>query len=60
MRFVFKVFLEYSYFKKIKNITLKKLLYNNKMPTYAELIKILKDNQKRDYSHYTNQKLLIC
>ena len=32
---------------------LKKLLYNNKMTTYAELMEILKVNEIRGYSHYT-------
>ena len=37
---------------------LKKLFCNNKMPTCAELMEILKDNQIRGYSHYTKSKLI--
>ena len=37
---------------------LKILFYNNKMPTYAELIEILKANEIRGYSHYTKSKLI--
>ena len=37
---------------------LKKLFYNNKMPTSAELIEILKDNETREYSQYTRSKLI--
>ena len=37
---------------------LKKLFYNNKMPTSAKLMEILKENEIRGYSHYTkNQNL---
>ena len=32
-------------FKKIKDIVLKKLFYNNKTPTHAELMEILKENE---------------
>ena len=38
--------------------SLKKLFYNNKMPTYAELMEILKANEMRGYSHYTISKLI--
>ena len=34
----------------------KKLFYNNKMPTYAELMEILNANEIRGYSHYTKLK----
>ena len=37
---------------------LKKLFYNNKMPTYTELMEILKANEIRGYSHYTKSKLI--
>ena len=37
---------------------LKKLFYNNKMPTYAELMEILKANEIRGYSHYMKSKLI--
>ena len=37
---------------------LKKLFYNNKMPTSAELMKILKENEIRGYSHHTKSKLI--
>ena len=60
MRFSFKHFLKtsISLFKKIKDIGLKKLFYNNKMPTYVELREILKDNEIRCYSHYTKSNLI--
>ena len=35
-----------------------KSFYNNKMPTYAELMEILKANEIRGYSHYTKSKLI--
>ena len=35
-----------------------KLLYNNKMPTYAELMGNLKANVISGYSHYTKSKLI--
>ena len=38
--------------------SLKKLFCNNKMPTCAELMKILKYDQIRGYSHYTKSKLI--
>ena len=37
---------------------LKKLFYNNKMLTYAELMEILKANEIREYSHYTKPKFV--
>ena len=37
---------------------LKKLFYNNKMPTYADLMEILKANEIRGYSHYTRSKVI--
>ena len=37
---------------------LNKLFYNNKMPTYAELIEILKPNEIIGYSHFTKSKLI--
>ena len=36
----------------------KQIIYNNKMPTSAELIEILKDNEIRGYFHYTKSKLI--
>ena len=32
--------------------------YNNKMPTYTELMKILKANEIREYPHYIKSKLI--
>ena len=52
------------FFKAFANIShilqngLNKLFYNNKMPTYAELMEILKANEIRGYSHYTKSKLI--
>ena len=46
MRFFFKAFLD------ISQKGLKKLFYNNKMPTSAELMEILKENKIIGYSHY--------
>ena len=52
------------FFEAFHNIThisqndLKKLFYNNKMPTYAELMEILKTNEIRRYSNYTKSKLI--
>ena len=37
---------------------LKTLFYNNNMPTSAELMEILKDNEIRGYSHFTKLKLI--
>ena len=55
MGFFFKAFPDISH---ISQNGLKKLFYNNKMPTYAELMKILKANEIRVYSHYTKSKLI--
>ena len=52
MRFFFKAFPE------ISQNCLKKLFYNNNLPTSAELMEILKDNEIRGYSHYTKSKLI--
>ena len=38
--------------------SLRKLFYNNKMPTYAQLMEILKANKIRGYSHYTKTNLV--
>ena len=49
------------FFKAFPDISqngLKKLFYNNKMPTYAELMEILKENEIRGYTHYTKSKLI--
>ena len=51
-RFFFKAFPD------ISQNALKKLLYNNKMPTSAEQMDILKENEIRGYSHYTKSKLI--
>ena len=45
-------------FPDISGNALKKLFYNNKMPTYAELMEILKAKEIRGYSHYTKSKLI--
>ena len=37
---------------------LKEMFYNNKMPTYAELMEILKPNEIRGHSYYTKSKLI--
>ena len=37
---------------------LKKLFYNNKMPTSTQLMEIIKANEIRGYSHYTKSKLI--
>ena len=55
MRFFIKAF---PYISHISQIGLKRLFYNNKMPTYAELMDILKANGIRGYSHYTKSKLI--
>ena len=55
MIFFFKVFPNLSH---ISQNGLKKLFYKNKMPSYAELMKILKANEKRGYSHYTKSKFI--
>ena len=52
MRFFIKAF------RDIPQNSLKKLFYNNKMPTYAELREILKANDIRGYSHYIKSKLI--
>ena len=52
MGFFFKAFPD------ISQNGLKKLFYNNKMTTYAELMEILKANEIRGYSHYTKSKLI--
>ena len=51
----FKVFHDISH---ISQNGLKKLLYNNKMPYYTELIGILKANKIRGYSNYTKSNLI--
>ena len=51
-RFLFKTFPD------ISQNGFKKLFYNNKMPTYAELMEIQKANERRGYSHYTKSKLI--
>ena len=53
--FFFKAFHDISH---ISQNGLKKSFYNNKMPTYAELMEILKANKIRGYSHYTKSKLI--
>ena len=55
MGFFFKAFPDISH---ISQNGLKKLFYNNKMPTYAELMEILKANETRGYSHYTKAKFI--
>ena len=55
MIFFFNAFRDISH---ISGNGLKKLLYNNKMPTYAELMEILKANERRGYFHYTKSKLI--
>ena len=55
MIFFFKAFLDISH---ISGNGLKKLFYNNTIPTYAELMEILKANEIRGYSHYTKSKLI--
>ena len=37
---------------------LKKLFYNNKMSTYAELMEIIKWNESKGYYHYSKSKLI--
>ena len=54
MMFYLKLFAIYHIYHK----GLKKLFYNNKMTTYAELMEILKANEIRGYSHYTKSKLI--
>ena len=51
----FKAFPDISH---ISQNSLKKLFYNNEMPTYAELMEILKANEIRRYSHYVKSKLI--
>ena len=55
MRLFFKIFSDISH---ISQSGLKKLFYNNKMLTYAELMEIVKANEIRGYSHYTKPKLI--
>ena len=55
MGFFFKAYPDISH---ISQNGLKKLFYNNKMPTYAELMEILKANEIRGYSHFTKTKLI--
>ena len=55
MRFFFKVFPDISH---VSQKGLKKLFYHNKMSAFAELMEILKDNEIREYSHYTKSKLI--
>ena len=55
MRFFFKAYSDISH---ISQNGLKKLVYNNKMPTYAEPMEILKSNEIRGYCHYTKSKLI--
>ena len=52
MRCFFKAFPD------ISGNALKKLCYSNKMPTYAELIEILKANEIRGSSSYIKSKLI--
>ena len=56
MIFFFKAFPDIS---RISQNGLKKLFYNNKMPTYAELMQILKANEKEYISTTPNQNLMI-
>ena len=64
MRVTFAILIWFFFFKPFFDIShisqkgLKKLFYNNKMPTYAELMEILKANEIRGYSHYTKWKLI--
>ena len=55
MIFFFKSFHDISH---IWQNGLNKLFYNNKLPPYAELRKILKANAIRGYSDYTKSKLI--
>ena len=55
MIFFFKAFPDISH---ISGNGLKKLFYNNKMPTYAELMEILKANETRGYFHYSKSKFI--
>ena len=55
MGFFSKAFPDISH---ISQNGLKKLVYNNKMQTYTELMEILKANEIRGYSHYTKSKLI--
>ena len=55
MGFFCKAFPDISH---ISQNSLKKLVYNNKMPTYTELMEILRANEIRGYSHYTKSKLI--
>ena len=51
----FKAFPDISH---ISENGLKKIFYNNKMPTYAELMEILKADEIRAYFHYIKSKLI--
>ena len=55
MIYFFKPFPDISH---ISQNGLKKLFYNNKIPTYAKIMEILKANEIRGYSHYTKSKLI--
>ena len=57
MIFFFKAFPDISH---ISQNGLKKLFYNSKLPTYAELMEILKTNETKDVPTTPNQNLLIC
>ena len=48
----------FNAFPDISQNGLKKLFYNNKMPTQADLMKILKANEIIGYSHYTKSRLI--
>ena len=52
MRFFFKAFPD------ISQNGLKTSFHNNKIPTSAELMEILKKNEIRGYSHYIKSKLI--
>ena len=54
MIYFFKTFPDISH---ISQNGLKKSFYNNKIPTYAKLMEILKANEIKGYSHYTKLKL---
>ena len=55
MTYFFKAFPDISH---ISENCLTKLFYNNKIPTYAKLMEILKANEIRGYSHHTKSKLI--
>ena len=54
MGFFIKAFSDITYITKWFKI----IIYNNKMPTYTELMEILKANEIIGYSHYTISKLI--